>query len=122
MVNSMKKSFIESQKKMLLAKRQEIMDTLKGRNEQLSNLVEAAEPGDEADIASDRIDGNLALKLGDEDMRRLEQINSALERITKGTYGVCQNCGDDISEGRLEAMPYAMLCLNCQAAEERRNR
>ena len=68
----MKKSFIESQKKMLLAKRQEIMDTLKGRNEQLSNLVEAAEPGDEADLASDRIDGNLALKLGDEDMRRLE--------------------------------------------------
>ena len=118
----MKKSFIESQKKMLLAKRDEIMNTLKGRNEQLSNLVEAAEPGDEADIASDRIDGNLALKLGDEDMRRLEQINSALERITKGTYGICQNCGDEISEGRLEAMPYAMLCLDCQSAEEKRNR
>ena len=118
----MKKSFIESQKKMLIAKREEITNTLKGRNEQLSNLVEASEPGDEADIASDRIDGNLALKLGDEDMRRLEQINSALERIAKGTYGVCQNCGEEINEGRLEAMPYAMLCLDCQSATERRGR
>lgn len=118
----MKKSFIENQKKMLLAKKEEIMSTLKDRNEQLSNLVQTSEPGDEADQASDRIDGTLALKLGDEDMRRLEQINSALERITKGTYGICQNCGDEINEARLEAMPYAMLCLDCQAAEERRNR
>ena len=118
----MKKEFIEKQKAMLLEKRAEIMATLKGRNEQLTDLVKASEPGDEADEASDRIDGNLAMRLGDEDMRRLNMINEALDRISKGTYGICAECGEEISEYRLESIPYVSLCINCQEEADKQNR
>lgn len=49
----------------------------------------------------------------------LTEVEGALERITKGTYGKCANCGNTISEERLEVMPTAKLCLTCQQAKVR---
>lgn len=46
--------------------------------------------------------------------KRLEAINKALERIKNGTYGICVNCGKPIPEKRLEVMPEADRCLDCQ--------
>ncbi len=43
----------------------------------------------------------------------IQQIDNALLRISKGTYGVCEKCGEPISEARLEALPYATLCIDC---------
>jgi RNA polymerase-binding transcription factor DksA len=48
---------------------------------------------------------------------RLREIEEALTRCQTGTYGICQNCGDEIDIARLEAIPYTPLCLRC--AEER---
>jgi len=47
--------------------------------------------------------------------KRLDAINKALERIKNGTYGICVNCGKPIPEKRLEVMPEADRCLDCQA-------
>jgi RNA polymerase-binding protein DksA len=44
----------------------------------------------------------------------LRDVEQALQRIEKGTFGKCSNCGDSISEERLEVMPTASLCLTCQ--------
>jgi RNA polymerase-binding protein DksA len=47
--------------------------------------------------------------------QELAQIEHALEKIEKGTYGMCDNCGKPISPERLEALPQATLCMNCKA-------
>jgi RNA polymerase-binding protein DksA len=44
----------------------------------------------------------------------LGQVDDALERMEKGTYGVCERCGEEIDYARLEAIPYATLCIRCQ--------
>jgi RNA polymerase-binding transcription factor DksA len=51
----------------------------------------------------------------------LDQINGALERMDKGTYGICQRCGKPINEERLEAFPYVAFCIECQSILERRH-
>lgn len=48
----------------------------------------------------------------------LNQVNAALHRIAEGTYGTCVNCGQQIAPRRLEALPYATLCIECQAKTE----
>jgi DnaK suppressor protein len=50
--------------------------------------------------------------------RLLAQVDAALGRIENGTYGKCVRCGQEINPKRLEALPYATLCINCQAAVE----
>ncbi|WP_343560572.1 TraR/DksA family transcriptional regulator [Kiloniella sp. b19] len=46
-------------------------------------------------------------------LEEISAIQGALHRIEKGTYGECRQCGEDIGEARLKALPYAMLCIDC---------
>ena len=48
----------------------------------------------------------------------LEDVEHALAKFDKGTYGICENCGRPIDPARLEAVPYAVLCLSCQQRYE----
>lgn len=48
----------------------------------------------------------------------IEQITAALNRITQGTYGRCTRCGEQIAPARLEALPYAATCIDCQSHVE----
>ncbi|MCH5294341.1 MAG: TraR/DksA family transcriptional regulator [Treponema sp.] len=115
----MRKEFQDKLKKKLIAQRNEILDTLAGKNEQLSRLVAGSETGDDVDIASDTIDRQLLNSLGMADQNRLTAINNALDRIERGTFGVCPSCGKNIPEARLEAIPYAVMCIDCQEKAER---
>ncbi len=118
----MKKEFIEKQKEKLLQQRKEILASIEGRKADVAKMMEGSEPGDEVDTASDTIDGNLINHLSDQDTKRLNMINNALTRIEQGRYGICLNCGENIPEKRLEALPFAMLCMDCQERLERENR
>lgn len=51
--------------------------------------------------------------------QHLDEVDAALERVDKGTYGVCESCGRDIPPARLEARPFARRCVTCAAREER---
>ncbi len=51
----------------------------------------------------------------------IEQIDLALKKISMGEYGICEHCGDDISLKRLEAVPWARLCIDCAREFERKN-
>lgn len=51
--------------------------------------------------------------------RALNETIAALDRIEKGTYGICQNCGQTISQERLEAIPGAAFCTSCQDSKKR---
>jgi RNA polymerase-binding protein DksA len=72
-----------------------------------------------ADIATETVDREIDYTLEEHDERLLSDIDAALGRIEDGTYGVCVNCGAQISPERLEAMPWATMCIDCKRKEER---
>jgi RNA polymerase-binding protein DksA len=67
-----------------------------------------------ADVATDMYDREFNLSLASNDRELLQKIDSALDRIEKGTYGFCLKSGKRISEQRLRAIPYAEYCLEVQ--------
>jgi RNA polymerase-binding protein DksA len=81
------------------------------------NVNEAANP-DRSDLAQDYFLKERNSVLLDRLEDTLDQVEEALERIEKGKYGKCQECGGDIAPARLEALPYAELCIACQSKHE----
>ncbi len=79
------------------------------------NLGYSNHQADDATEAFEQAKG-LALRQHMEDL--LLQIGDALERLKRGTYGICESCGQTISAERLEVLPYARLCVNCQQRKE----
>jgi RNA polymerase-binding protein DksA len=121
-VIGMKKDFLEKIKSSLTALKQEIISNLIASSEDFKEIVEGMDPKDIADTASDDIDRKMIEALGSQELKRLRLIDSALTRIEQGKYGICIKCGKQIPQGRLEAIPYALMCIDCKTAEERRNR
>ena len=72
-----------------------------------------------ADHASDVLAREVDDTLEDNAEDIVAEIDAALERIAAGSYGTCARCGATIPEERLEAIPYATLCLDCRRREER---
>jgi RNA polymerase-binding protein DksA len=118
----MDQNFVKSMNKSLLALKADIVSNLIASNEDFKEIVEGMDPKDVADIASDDIDRKMIEALGAQELKRLKLIDSALTRIQQGKYGLCVKCGKRIPQDRLEAIPYALMCIDCKTAEERRNR
>ena len=70
--------------------------------------------GDLADQASGNNEVHIQLRLKQTDAKILNAINEALERIEKGSYGVCRDCGEPIAEARLNAIPWTRVCITCK--------
>ena len=118
----MDKVFLENMKTKLMEQKKTLLDSLADQSEDMKNLVKTVESGDEADVAADVIDRQLLTSIGTQDAIRLQQIENALDRINQDKYGRCIKCGKEIPEERLEVLPYALMCIQCASAEERRNR
>lgn len=73
------------------------------------------DPTDRASAESDR---NFELRIRDRERKLLAKIKAALERIDGGTYGICEECGDEIGNKRLEARPVTTLCIDCKTKQE----
>ena len=114
--------FIAKMEKSLFDLKREIISKLAMNNEDFNEIVEAMDPKDFADVASDDIDRKLIEALGSQELKRLRLIDSALTRIQQGKYGFCMKCGRKIPHERLDAIPYALMCIECKTAEEKRNR
>ena len=71
------------------------------------------------DAATETFDREMGYTLEDNSESVLAAIESALRRIDDGTYGTCQRCGRQIAPERLEALPYAELCIDCKRESER---
>jgi len=72
-----------------------------------------------ADTATETYDRELDYTLEENSEQILAEIDAALKRIEEGTYGTCTNRGEQISEERLEALPWATLCIDCARDRER---
>ena len=114
--------FLESVKEKVVAQKEKITNSLEAQNTDMKNLVKIVDSGDEADVASDAVDRTLLDSLSAQDAQRLRLIDNALDRIRQGKYGLCAKCGKEIPQARLEALPYALMCVACASAEERRRR
>jgi DnaK suppressor protein len=114
----LKGSKLEKFKQRLQVKRRELLSGVRGAS--VSNLESASDTiQDIADQASSAYTKEFLLSIGDAERRTLKQVDEALEKIRRESYGLCEGCGEAISERRLEALPFAKQCIACQEEEER---
>ncbi len=102
-------------RKQLLEMRDDLMKTV--RNQQISDTMQN-DIGDSVDEASRSIERELLFELSDNERVTLDQIEAALRKIDKGTYGLCESCQRPIAKARLDALPFARYCIDCQNSAE----
>lgn len=103
----------------LVARRDALRKALTGDLDSLRAYNATFDVGDNVDAAVDGASDEINSQLAELESRELEQIERALGRIVRGTYGRCEFCGEKISEPRLNALPYTNTCIDCQRENER---
>jgi len=88
-------------------------------SEMTTQNVNIPDPNDRATIESDR---NFELRIRDRERKLMNKVEKALARIDDGTFGVCDDCGEDIADKRLEARPVAKFCIDCKTKQEQREK
>lgn len=109
----MTRSEKNARKKKLLEAKNQIIRKI-GQTVSESKEVETDVAQDLADKAESSYTKEFLLSLTDTERKQLLQIDDALRSLEKGTYGLCLNCGQPISRKRLEALPWATYCIDCQ--------
>jgi RNA polymerase-binding protein DksA len=74
-----------------------------------------ADPADRATMESDRA---FTLRIRDRERKLIKKIRGALTRLDNGTFGICEECGEDVGVPRLNARPVTRLCINCKNKQE----
>ena len=103
-------------KKVLTEKRDDLLAVVKSKKEHDLNDVEI---GDEVDSASQNVEKEMLFELNDNEKVILDAIESALRIIEKGSYGKCESCRKEITEKRLNAIPWVRYCIQCQSDSEK---
>ena len=107
-------------KTMLENRRRQIVDELHGRirgvrAEGATRLHEGQDPGETAEVD---IQEDIEFALIQMKAETLKKVDEALARLDEGRYGFCYDCGDEIAEARLRALPFAVRCKNCEEERE----
>ena len=112
----MKKKDIEYFKEFLTNRLEELLshadDTVSGMTTPKENFPD---PTDRASLEADR---NFMLRIRDRENKLIKKIKKALKRIENGTFGVCEECGENIRLNRVKARPVTALCIDCKTKEE----
>jgi RNA polymerase-binding protein DksA len=90
-----------------------------GRMDEEVEEISATQDNHLAETATVTLDREIDYTLEENSTRMLEAIDAALGRIESGTFGKCTNCGREIPEPRIEAYPWASLCIDCKREAER---
>jgi len=96
---------------LLLKKRDELLASARREPEALATSVQSP---DVVEFAIRAAEQDLTATTAELRSRMLKEVESALRRVTGGTYGECEGCGEEISSNRLQAIPWARYCLACQ--------
>lgn len=88
----------------------------KYRGEQYEDLIQGG--ADIEDLATADLIADLDIAEIDRDVTEMRAIQHAIARIKRGTFGRCAACGEEIDRERLEALPHAVLCIDCQSRKE----
>ena len=125
----MTKPELDKYKKKLLKKKEEILQAVKHIEQDTLSRSQRDASGDlsgytlhMADTATDSYDREFSLGLASNAQQILYEIDEALKRVKEKNFGNCQLCEKPIPKKRLNALPYASLCIACQAKEETKRR
>ena len=127
----MKKKFSKSDlkdfKKIVLKKKEEILNDLKHISDDTLRKSQKEASGDisgytyhMADVATDNYDREFSLGLASNERKSLYELDDAIKRIEEGTFGICDDCKSSITKIRLKAVPSARLCIKCQQKREKK--
>lgn len=112
----MEKDRLEHFRSILNGKLEELLSeadkAVSGMSEKEENFPD---PTDRASLETDR---NFLLRVKDRERKLISKVKEALQRIDDGSYGICELCGEDISDKRLEARPVTTCCIECKKEEE----
>ena len=112
-----RKDSILKMRDLLVTRRDALRKALAGDLSLLRQLPDQT-GGDVVDAALDAAQDEISSQLAEVESRELANIERALVRIRKGNYGECEGCGDRIPLARLNALPYATSCIECQRVAE----
>lgn len=113
-----RKDAIHELRQILIKRRDALRKALAGDLSLLKELRQQTS-GDMVDAALDSAQDEISSQLAEVESRELANIEIALERIREGHYGACEACECQIPMARLQALPYATLCINCQREAEK---
>ena len=117
----MRKERLSQFRKKLEEKHRQLVDEV-GRNVLYGKGPEDDSIKDLGDQASSAYNREFQFELGNGDRRLLKEVVSALQKLDEGSFGACERCGESIAEKRLEALPFARYCIDCQRAVEEEER
>jgi len=103
----------------ILVKRRDALRSALAGDLSLLKELRSQSPGDLVDAAYDSAQDEISSQLAEVESRELASIENALERMQEGSYGQCEVCGGRIPVARLQALPYATMCIGCQRELER---
>jgi DnaK suppressor protein len=113
-----RKDSLQNLRAILVRRRDALRNALVGDLTLLREL-RSESPGDVIDAAYDSAQDEISSQLAEVESRELAHIENALERMKAGKYGVCEVCSGKIPLVRLNALPYATMCIGCQRELER---
>ncbi|NLX54628.1 MAG: TraR/DksA family transcriptional regulator [Planctomycetaceae bacterium] len=113
-----RKETILKLRQVLIRRRDALRKALAGDLSSLKELRQQAS-GDMLDAALDSAQDEMSSQLAEVESRELAQIEMALERMRNGTYGICEATGRPIPLARLQALPYATMCIEAQREAEK---
>ena len=112
----MDKEKLDSFRELLKVRLEELIDEAEKTAAGMTNDKDTfPDPTDRANLETDR---NFLLRIRDRERKLILKIKDALTRIEDGTFGICEECGDEISEERLKARPVTTLCIGCKTKAE----
>jgi DnaK suppressor protein len=113
----MDKKRLDYYKKKLVSRREELMKTI-ARTEEEGRQADDDQTVDLADKAANSYTKEFLFGMTNTDRTILNMIDAALKRILANEYGLCANCQEEMQQKRLEAVPWAKHCINCQEKAE----
>ena len=127
MKKKLTKKELKEFKKIVLKRKEEVLDDIKHISEDTLKKSQKEASGDisgytyhMADVATDNYDREFSLGLASNERIVIYELDDALKKIEDGTFGICEDCKSLIAKNRLKAVPSARLCVKCQEKREKR--
>lgn len=109
----LRRQLVQKREELLKESKKEIKKQVSGENRQFVETVL-----DDGDLAVVDVSEDINLKQLTAHRQMLVKIDAALAKLREGSYGICEECGCEIEEGRLKVLPFAICCRDCQEARE----
>lgn len=109
----LRRQLVQKREEILRESKKEIKKQVSGENRQFVETVL-----DDGDLAVVDVSEDINLKQLTAHRQMLLKIDAALTKLREGTYGICEECGCEIEEGRLKVLPFAICCRDCQETRE----